>query len=327
MTLLYNCIIFGSLMDKKKNKKKGKQDEEKQIQEEKLDVDKLAQELNSYLKVNQDNFKKQEKESDIAREIKKKGQDLLIRAKEIKEQNKLEELFNLAVSITNSNLINDVRYIAEVKPSHDKLTRENLNLTEEINLLKSKTEEQVKSSKYHMDVIKSCLEEKRVLQVDEENKRVELVKKAEEIVSNVREKYSNNGPSSEDIIAENNKLRAQLEEAKKFWNENFKDGRFKLEEDLQNIFDNQFKDITDQAKEQMRENEVLKMKVEVFTQKFDGLNGSISQYNQIYDSLKKDAEKVNIFLFLEKQRGLFYKKRGHNIAIKGRYYRKEYPDY
>jgi len=68
----------------------------------------------------------------------------------------------------------------------------------------------------------------------------------------------------------------------------------KYEENVKTIMEDKFKEINDQSKYIITENIELKSQLSMYTKRFEEISKTISQYNDCYETLKKENEKIKI---------------------------------
>lgn len=289
---------------KKRHRKRNNNNNEKDIEKkEVIDVDKqkLKEELDNYLKINEDLIKSKDKEEELAKKIKKKTSEKLEEALNLKKSEDISKLYDFTIEIIkqfsqlelNSN---------SIKIKNENITKELNSSNENSNFYKNKFLEQEKFNKMLLDKLKQNSDEKKQILEDESKKREEMVKKCEDFMKEVQGKFENSLPEKEELIKENENLRNKLEQASNFIKENFDNNMIsktqKLEEEFKNLMNDKVKEVSDQAKGLITENTQLKTQLNLYSTKFDELNSSIKQYNGIYETLKKEVDKVRFYFIL-----------------------------
>jgi len=177
------------------------------------------------------------------------------------------------------------------------LSKENLNLSDKLINTNHKVSENERYNKLLLDKVMEINEEKRKILQEEANKRGEIVKKCEDFVKEVQEKFNNSLPEREALIKENDLLKKKLEETQVFIKENlettFKLKNLQIEDEFKKSMNTKMEEIASQAKGYLQENSELKGQLMLYTKKFDEVNLSIGQYNKAFDTLKKEIDKVN----------------------------------
>ena len=282
---------------KKKNKKRKHNDEDKNDNEEIVDVDKekLREELDNYLKINADYINSKDKEAENAKKIKNKTTEKLEEALNLKKGEDINKLYEFTIELIKNYSQIEIQ-LNSFKIKSETLSKDLTTSNENQNLYKTKFSEQEKLNKLLMDKLKLNTEEKKQILEEEAAKREEMVKKCENFMKEVQSKFETSLPEKEELIKENDNLRAKLEQASNFIKENFDNNMVsksqKLEEEFKNLMNDKVKEVSEQAKGLITENAQLKSQLNLYSSKFDELNVSIKQYNGIYETLKKEVDKV-----------------------------------
>jgi hypothetical protein len=98
------------------------------------------------------------------------------------------------------------------KKSIEEYGKKNKEIAENTNLLIRKYEEFEKYNKNLLEKIKELYEEKKKIEVDENEKKKEIEKKCEDFKNDVKEKFSGNFPDMEKLKEDNNYLQSKLDE-------------------------------------------------------------------------------------------------------------------
>lgn len=287
-------------MDPKKanKKKRAKNNKNQDADDEEIinvDTEKLKEELEGFLKINQEAAKAKDKESEITNKIKEKTTEKMVELKDLKNKSDYEKLYQEAIEIIKKASQYEIDSSIS-KLNNDFLKKENTSLVENNNLLKNKNSEQEKLNKMLLDKIKNNTEEKKKILEDEAQKRQEMVEKCENFMKEVQSKFEGSLPEKEELIKENENLRQKLEQASKFIQENmnseFVQKAQRMEEEFKELLNNRVKEVSQQATDLMTENAQLKGQINLYSSKFEEFNKSIQSYNKIYETLKKEIEKV-----------------------------------
>jgi len=283
----------------KKNKKRNKNIQVEEKDNSNVDVEQLKEELDKYLKINEEISKSKEKESEQIKKIKNKGVDKIKELKELKEENKIDDL--LAESIENVKALTNSEILAsQNKIKIDNLTKENNQLNDNINALNSKI---TSSDKYNKMLLEKCnqlKEEKKAVQYEEAEKRNELVKKCEDFMKDMQTKFEKEIPEKELLIKENDELRQKLQETKVLIEEKLdfaNKSKSMLEESLKSGMEAKLKELVEKENHHQAENVHLKAQLNLYNTKFEELTKSIQTYNSHYENLRKEIDKVSYFFF------------------------------
>ncbi len=277
----YLILIIILLMNKSKKAEDNGKDKEKIN---------IAEELDNYLKLNKhlesSNHKQSDNTFDSAdKELNEQRKRLL----SLYDEKDIDKIYDFANKLINSSKSICSRY-NDNKASFEK---ENTSI-------RAKLDEKEKYNKILMEKIKIIHEEKEKILYDENNKRIEVVKKCEDFMKDVEEKLKAAAGEREQIINENNELREKLKDAAKFIQDNLeastsmKADSIRMEQELKGMMQGKLLEATENAQLLYQENINLKSQISLYTSKFEEVNKSMQKYSSVYDSLKKEIENRNV---------------------------------
>lgn len=280
----------------KRNKKKGKNVQEDSNTD--LDYSKLKDEIDTFLKVNEEVSKAKGKEEEQIKKIKAQAVEKLKELKQLREEKNNEEIYIIAVESikaqTNTEITN---YSNKIKL--DQMTKEVTQLNDNVTLLNNKVNSSDKYSKMLLEKCNQLNEEKKKLLVEETEKRNELIKRCEDFMKDMQAKFEKEIPEKEMLIKENDDLRKKLQETKTIIEEKLdfaQKSKDMFEENIKFGMESKLKEMLEKESLHQAENIQLKAQLNLYNQKFEELTKSISTYNSHYDILKKEIDKVSIYV-------------------------------
>lgn len=279
----------------KRNKKRNKNNQQEDSDTVDVNYNKLKEELNNYLKINEEVSKIKEKESEQIKKLKNQAIEKLKELKELKEENKLEEIYNIAALTVKSQSSLEIT-ATNNKIKIDHLTKENNILNENINSLSNKMSSTEKYSKMLLEKCNQLNEEKKKLVLEETEKRNELIVKCENFMKQMQSKFEMEIPEKEQLIHENEELRKQLEKTKVLLEEKLdfaQKSKDFFEENIKTGMESKLKELMTKENVYASENTQLKAQLNIYSSKFDELTKSVVNYNSHYDTLKKEVDKVS----------------------------------
>lgn len=279
----------------KRNKKRNKNNNDQDNKEENTDYSKLKEELDNYLKQNEEISKTKEKENEVVKKIKNAALEKLKELKELKENQSYEELYNKAVEEVKLHSNLEITQTTQ-KFKLEALTKDNSVLNENNNTLSNKIASGEKYSKMLLDKCNQLNEEKKKIIIDESEKRNELIKKCEDFMKDMQSKFEKEIPEKELLIKENEQLRKKLDETKVFIEEKLESAQKSkemFEQSMKTGIEAEVKELRERDTLNKIENMQLKAQLNIYNQKFDELTNSVKSYNSHYELLKKEIEKVS----------------------------------
>jgi DNA repair exonuclease SbcCD ATPase subunit len=283
-------------MEKRNNKKRNKNNvnNQEEVDNKYVDYEKLKEELDKYLKINEEVNKKNEKESEAIKKLKNKAIEKIKEFKEYKEEEKYDEILTNAIDTVKALSNSDIS-LSQNKIKIDGLTKDNSQLNDNINTLNNKVSSGEKYSKMLLEKCNQLNEEKKKLVQEETEKRNELIKKCEDFMKDMQSKFEKEIPEKELLIRENDDLRKKLEETKVLIEEKLdlaQKSKLMFEESIKCGMESKLKELIEKDNLNSAENMHLKAQLNIYNQKFDELTKSIQTYNGHYETLKKEIDKV-----------------------------------
>jgi hypothetical protein len=277
----------------KRNKKKNKNNQEEETKD--VDYSKLKDEIDSFLKVNEEVSKAKGKEEEQIKKIKCQAVEKLKDLKVLKEEKNHDEIYNIAVESVKSQANTEVtNYSNKIKL--DQLNKEVTMQSDSIAVLNSKVNSSEKYSKMLLEKCNQLNEEKKKLIIEETEKRNELIKRCEDFMKDMQSKFEKEIPEKEMLIKENDDLRKKLQETKCIIEEKLdfaQKSKDMFEENIKLGMESKLKELIEKESLHQAENIQLKAQLNLYNQKFDELTKSIQTYSSHYDTLKKEIDKVS----------------------------------
>jgi chromosome segregation ATPase len=294
----------------KRNKKKNKNNQEEETKD--VDYSKLKDEIDSFLKVNEEVSKAKGKEEEQIKKIKSQAVEKLKDLKVLKEEKNHDEIYNIAVESVKSQANTEVtNYSNKIKL--DQLNKEVTMQSDSIAVLNSKVNSSEKYSKMLLEKCNQLNEEKKKLIIEETEKRNELIKRCEDFMKDMQSKFEKEIPEKEMLIKENDDLRKKLQETKCIIEEKLdfaQKSKDMFEENIKLGMESKLKELIEKESLHQAENIQLKAQLNLYNQKFDELTKSIQTYSSHYDTLKKEIDKVSYYFvnyYLEECRKRYVK--------------------
>ena len=294
----------------KRNKKKNKNNQEEETKD--VDYSKLKDEIDSFLKVNEEVSKAKGKEEEQIKKIKCQAVEKLKDLKVLKEEKNHDEIYNIAVESVKSQANTEVtNYSNKIKL--DQLNKEVTMQSDSIAVLNSKVNSSEKYSKMLLEKCNQLNEEKKKLIIEETEKRNELIKRCEDFMKDMQSKFEKEIPEKEMLIKENDDLRKKLQETKCIIEEKLdfaQKSKDMFEENIKLGMESKLKELIEKESLHQAENIQLKAQLNLYNQKFDELTKSIQTYSSHYDTLKKEIDKVSYYFvnyYLEECRKRYVK--------------------
>lgn len=287
-------------MEKRNNKKRNKgNNNEENDNKDNVDYEKLKEELDCFLKVNEEISKVKDKESEAIKKVRNQAIEKLKEFKDFKEEKKIDEMYNIGVE-TIKTLSNTESTNVTNKNKIDQQTKEINLLNDQNNTLTNKLAQADKYSKMLLDKCNQLNEEKKKLVIEETEKRNELIKKCEDFMKDMQSKFEKEIPEKEMLIKENEDLRKKLDETKVIIEEKLdiaQKSKQMYEETIKNGLEVKLKELMEKDNIQAIENQHLKSQLTLYNSKFDDLSKSIQSYTSTYETLKKEFDKVSFLVF------------------------------
>lgn len=292
----------------KRNKRKNKEKERNEIDEkEKNDKKQRIENITkNYLKLDAKDITK-----DIEEKIQNYYLDRIELAERLKDENNLNELYDLAeISVFNYFLNFKLRKFSNFELENFQVKGKFKETFSANDLIKSQNAEQLRrkgeKDKYNailMDKIKQLTEEKNKILTEENEKRNQIIKETENFVKDIQNKYQEELPERQMLLDENQKLRKELDESIKYtigikeMIENQKNKKLtktkELEHEYKNNMSTKMEYLSNQAQKYLIENSELKTQIIQYQNKNEEMQNVLNSYNKEYQNLMQEVEKVN----------------------------------
>jgi hypothetical protein len=159
-----------------------------------------------------------------------------------------------------------------------------------------------KLNKMLIDKINKIVDERKTALQEESEIRSEIVKKTEEYVKNVQQKYEAELPEKEKLIKENQELRQKIEEYV-LESKGIKDSienKLKSKENQVGLDEETFKlnikvqmeEVTHTAQKNVLENMELKRQLDLYKMKYEEMSSNVKIYTDKYQEFIDEIEKV-----------------------------------
>lgn len=278
----------------KRNKKKNKNNQEEDTTKD-VDYSKLKDEIDTFLKVNEEVSKAKSKEEEQIKKLKSQAVEKLKDLKQLKEEKNYDEIYNIAVESIKAQASTDVtNYSNKIKL--EQMNKEVTQQNDNISILNNKINSSEKYSKMLLEKCNQLNEEKKKLIIEETEKRNELIKRCEDFMKDMQSKFEKEIPEKEMLIKENDDLRQKLQETKCIIEEKLdfaQKSKDMFEENIKLGMESKLKELIERESLHQAENMQLKAQLNLYNQKFDELTKSIQTYSSHYDTLKKEIDKVS----------------------------------
>lgn len=276
-------------MNSKKRFKNQNQIEEEAPSKE----EEILKDLDSYLKLSSESINSKEKDGELIRSVRKEAVKKLVDLYDLKEEQNFDEVYKLCLEMTKARCLKEINY-GLIKIKYDNQVKANQNNSSIIETQSSKIMSLEKYNKLLLDKCNELKEEKNNIANNEKDKRNELIKKCEEFMKDMEEKYKNDMVDKENLINENNELRNKLKESRIVLEERFEQVKHQqqFEETFVNNMQGKINDMIENEKLIKTENIQLKATLSLTEEKFKELTKVIQVYNKNIDLYKREMDKV-----------------------------------